>query len=78
MVGDGNRYNFSCNWRFCNSIHVFYKLVIYPLSEAITELKNMIIELRADFLAESEKRNDIDKRVTILEEKVKHVEEVVK
>ena len=56
----------------------FYKLVIYPLSEAITELKNMIIELRADFRAEREKRNDIDKRVTILEEKVKHVEEVVK
>ena len=56
----------------------FYKLVIYPLSEAITELKNMIIELRADIHAEREKRNDIDKRVTILEEKVKHVEEVVK
>ena len=56
----------------------FYKLVIYPLSEAITELKNMIIELRADFRAEREKRNDIDKRVTILEEKVKHVEDVLK
>lgn len=56
----------------------FYKLVIYPLSEAITELKRMIVELRADIRAEREKRNDIDKRVTILEEKVKHVEEVIK
>lgn len=56
----------------------FYKLVIFPLSEAITELKNMIIELRAEIKAEREKRNDIDKRVTILEEKVKHVEDVLK
>ena len=56
----------------------FYKLVIYPLSEAITELKNMIVELRNEIRAEREKRGDIDKRVTILEEKVKHVEEVVK
>ena len=56
----------------------FYKLVIYPLSEAITELKRMIVELRADIRAEREKRNDIDKRVTILEEKVKHIEDVIK
>lgn len=56
----------------------FYKLVIYPLSEAIAELKRMIVELRADIRAEREKRNDIDKRVTILEEKVKHIEDVIK
>ena len=56
----------------------FYKLVIYPLSEAITELKNMIIELRAEMKVEREKRGEMDRRVTILEEKVKHVEEVIK
>lgn len=56
----------------------FYKLVIFPLSEAITELKNMIVELRNEIRAEREKRGDIDKRVTILEEKVKHIEDVIK
>lgn len=56
----------------------FYKLVIFPLSEAITELKRMLLELRADIRAEREKRGEMDRRVTILEEKVKHVEEVIK
>ena len=56
----------------------FYKLVIFPLSEAITELKNMIIELRAEMKVEREKRGEMDRRVTILEEKVKHIEEVIK
>ena len=63
---------------FIGVFSFFYKLIIYPLSEAINELKSMIAELRADIRAESEKRNDIDKRVTISEEKVKHVEEVIK
>ena len=56
----------------------FYKLVIFPLSEAITELKRMLMELRADIRAEREKRGEMDRRVTILEEKVKHIEEVIK
>jgi len=56
----------------------FYKLVIFPLSEAITELKNMIVELRNEIRAEREKRGDIDKRVTVVEEKVKHIEDVIK
>lgn len=56
----------------------FYKLVILPLSEAINELKRMIAELRADIRAERDKRNEIDKRVSVLEEKVKHLEDVVK
>ena len=56
----------------------FYKLVIYPLSEAINELKRMIVELRAEIRAEREKRGEMDRRVTILEEKVKHIEDVIK
>ena len=56
----------------------FYKLVIYPLSEAITELKNMIVELRNEIRAEREKRGEMDRRVTILEEKTKHIEDVIK
>ena len=56
----------------------FYKLVIFPLSEAITELKNMIVELRTDIRAEREKRGEMDRRVTILEEKTKHIEDMVK
>lgn len=56
----------------------FYKLIIFPLSEAITELKNMIAELRNEIRAEREKRGEIDRRVTIVEEKVKHLEDVAK
>lgn len=56
----------------------FYKLVIFPLSEAITELKNMIIELRAEMKIEREKRGEMDRRVTILEEKTKHIEDMIK
>lgn len=56
----------------------FYKLVIFPLSEAITELKNMIIELRAEIKAEREKRVYIDSRVIVLEEKVRHIEDMIK
>lgn len=56
----------------------FYKLVIFPLSEAINELKNMIVELRTDIRAEREKRGEMDRRVTILEEKTKHIEDMVK
>nr|DAI46260.1 MAG TPA: PilA, PilC, PilN, PilO, PilM, pilus, ring, membrane channel [Caudoviricetes sp.] len=56
----------------------FYKLVIFPLSEAITELKNMIIELRAEIKAEREKRVYIDSRVIVLEEKIRHIEDMIK
>nr|DAH99905.1 MAG TPA: PilA, PilC, PilN, PilO, PilM, pilus, ring, membrane channel [Caudoviricetes sp.] len=56
----------------------FYKLVIFPLSEAIAELKKMIVELREEIKAEREKRGEMDRRVTILEEKTKHIEEVIK
>ncbi|WP_314663593.1 hypothetical protein [uncultured Selenomonas sp.] len=56
----------------------FYKLIIFPLSEAINELKNMIAELRAEIKAEREKRVYIDSRVIVLEEKVRHIEESMK
>lgn len=56
----------------------FYKLVIFPLSEAITELKNMIVELRAEMKIEREKRGEMDRRVTVLEEKTKHIEDMIK
>ena len=56
----------------------FYKLVIFPLSEAITELKRMIVELRAEIKAEREKRGEMDRRVTTLEEKVRHIEDMIK
>lgn len=63
---------------FISIFTFFYKLVIAPLSEAITELKRMLTELRADIRAEREKHGEMDRRVTILEEKVKHIEEVIK
>ena len=63
---------------FIGVFSFFYKLIIFPLSEAINELKSMIAELRADIRAEREKRNDIDKRVTTLEEKVRHIEDMMK
>jgi F0F1-type ATP synthase membrane subunit b/b' len=56
----------------------FYKLIIFPLSEAINELKNMIAELRAEIKAEREKRVYIDSRVIVLEEKVRHIEDMMK
>lgn len=56
----------------------FYKLIIFPLSEAINELKNMIAELRAEIKAEREKRVYIDSRVIVLEEKVRHIEDMIK
>lgn len=56
----------------------FYKLVIFPLSEAITELKNMIAELRAEMKIEREKRGEMDRRVTVLEEKVRNLEDKVR
>ena len=56
----------------------FYKLIIFPLSEAINELKNMIAELRAEIKVEREKRVYIDSRVIVLEEKVRHIEDMMK
>ena len=56
----------------------FYKLVIFPLSEAITELKNMIAELRAEMKIEREKRGEMDRRVTVLEEKVRNLEDKIR
>lgn len=56
----------------------FYKLIIFPLSEAINELKNMIAELRAEIKAEREKRVYIDSHVIVLEEKVRHIEDMMK
>ena len=56
----------------------FYKLIIFPLSEAINELKNMIAELRTEIKAEREKRIYIDSRVIVLEEKVRHIEDMMK
>lgn len=56
----------------------FYKLIIFPLSEAINELKNMIAELRAEIKVEREKRVYIDSRVIVLEEKVRRIEDMMK
>lgn len=56
----------------------FYRLIIHPLGEAIKELKIMIAELRAEIKAEREKRGEMDRRVTVLEEKVKHIEDMIK
>ena len=37
----------------------FYKLIIVPLSDAITDLQNMIKELRLDFQKENNLRNHL-------------------
>lgn len=63
---------------FVTTFTFFYKLIIFPLSEAITELKNMIAEIRAEIKTEREKRVYIDSRVIVLEEKVRHIEDMMK
>ena len=63
---------------FVTTFTFFYKLIIFPLSESITELKNMIAEIRAEIKAEREKRVYIDSRVIVLEEKVRHIEDMMK
>ena len=56
----------------------FYKLIIFPLSESITELKNRMAEIRAEIKTEREKRVYIDSRVIVLEEKVRNLEDKVR
>ena len=63
---------------FITAFTFFYKLIIFPLSEAINELKNMIAELRAEIKVEREKRVYIDSRVIVLEEKVRRIEDMMK
>lgn len=63
---------------FITTFTFFYKLIIFPLSESITELKNMIAEIRAEIKTEREKRVYIDSRVIVLEEKVRHIEDMMK
>ena len=58
---------------FVTTFTFFYKLIIFPLSESITELKNMIAEIRAEIKTEREKRGEMDRRVTVLEEKVRKI-----
>ena len=52
----------------------FYKLIIVPLSDAITDLQNMIKELRLDFQKENNLRNKFDIRLSVIEEKIKFLE----
>jgi hypothetical protein len=54
----------------------FYKLIILPLSEAITELKVMLAEIREEIKLENEKRSRIEIRVSVLEEKIYHLEHI--
>ena len=63
---------------FVTTFTFFYKLIIFPLSESITELKNMIAEIRAEIKTEREKRVYVDSRVIVLEEKVRHIEDMMK
>lgn len=63
---------------FVTTFTFFYKLIIFPLSESITELKNMIAEIRAEIKTEREKRVYIDSRVIILEEKVRNLEDKIR
>ena len=56
----------------------FYKLIIVPLSDAITDLQNMIKELRLDFQKENNLRNKFDIRLAVIEEKIKFLEGVNK
>lgn len=56
----------------------FYKLIIVPLSNAITDLQNMIKELRLDFQKENNLRNKFDIRLSVIEEKIKFLEGVNK
>lgn len=63
---------------FVTTFTFFYKLIIFPLSESITELKNMIAEIRAEIKTEREKRVYIDSRVIVLEEKVRNLEDKIR
>ena len=63
---------------FITTFTFFYKLIIFPLSESITELKNMIAEIRAEIKTEREKRVYIDSRVIVLEEKVRNLEDKIR
>ena len=56
----------------------FYKLIIVPLSDAITDLQNMIKELRLEFQKENNLRNKFDIRLSVIEEKIKFLEGVNK
>ena len=56
----------------------FYKLIIVPLSNAITDLQNMIKEMRLDLQKENELRNKFDIRLSVVEEKIKFLEGVNK
>ena len=63
---------------FISSFTFFYKLIIVPLSDAITDLQNMIKELRLDFQKENNLRNKFDIRLSVVEEKIKFLEGVNK
>ena len=52
----------------------FYKLIIIPLSDAITDLQNMIKEMRLDLQKENDLRNKFDIRLSVVEEKIKFLE----
>lgn len=56
----------------------FYKLIIIPLSDAITDLQNMIKEMRSDLQKENDLRNKFDIRLSVVEEKIKFLEGVNK
>ena len=53
---------------------IIWAVVIRPLQVAISELKELISDIRNDMKLESEKRANIEIRVSVLEERVDNLE----
>ena len=53
---------------------IVWAVVIRPLQVAISELKELISDIRNDMKLESEKRANIEIRVSVLEERVDNLE----
>lgn len=62
-----------CITAFITVFTFFYKLVIQPLQSAIFDLKEFLQELQKDLRDENEKRNKIDIRLSIVEEKIENL-----
>ena len=53
---------------------IFWALIIKPLQSAILELKNLMVDIRKDLKDESEKRQTVEIRLSICEEKIDGLE----
>ena len=53
---------------------IFWALIIKPLQSAISELKNLMVDIRKDLKDESEKRQTVEIRLSICEEKIDGLE----